>query len=177
MRFLRNLLDKQGKLFAKGTKLERLHPLHEAGDTFFFTPGEVTNNASHVRDALDIKRTMMVVVVFFALSLAQVRRAHLRVEVVYNYMPKPVKFIADILQYALSCIFFALIAYFGWKLAVLGYHQGEYASGIINFAIWPARFALSIGASLMTLQCALDLVGCILGWPLHEDAHKPAPKL
>ena len=59
MRLLKNLLDKQGKLFAKGMKLERLYPLHEAGDTFFFTPGEVTKSALHVRDALDIKRTMM----------------------------------------------------------------------------------------------------------------------
>ena len=66
MRLLKNLLDKQGKLFAKGTKLERLYPLHEAGDTFFFTPGEVTKSASHVRDALDIKRTMMAVVAALA---------------------------------------------------------------------------------------------------------------
>lgn len=64
MRLLRALLDKQEKLFSG--KLERLHPLHEAGDTFLFTPGQVTKNPSHVRDALDLKRTMMVVVVSLA---------------------------------------------------------------------------------------------------------------
>ena len=64
MRFLRALLDKQEKLFTG--KLKALHPLHEAGDTFFFTPGDVTKNASHVRDALDLKRTMMVVVIALA---------------------------------------------------------------------------------------------------------------
>jgi Na+-transporting NADH:ubiquinone oxidoreductase subunit B len=63
-RFLRALLDKQGKLFSG--KLERLYPLHEAGDTFFFTPGDVTKNPSHVRDALDLKRTMITVVVALA---------------------------------------------------------------------------------------------------------------
>ncbi|HSF13979.1 MAG TPA: NADH:ubiquinone reductase (Na(+)-transporting) subunit B [Vicinamibacteria bacterium] len=62
MRFLRILLDKQEKLFFKGGKLERLHPLYEAGDTFLFTPGKTTDGASHIRDALDLKRTMMVVV-------------------------------------------------------------------------------------------------------------------
>ena len=61
MRLLRALLDKQGKLFSG--KLERLYPLHEAGDTFFFTPGSVTKNPSHVRDALDLKRTMITVVI------------------------------------------------------------------------------------------------------------------
>ena len=63
MKFIRNLLDKQGKLFEKGGKLEKLYPLHEAGDTFMFTPGEVTKNASHVRDAADLKRIMVLVVV------------------------------------------------------------------------------------------------------------------
>ena len=63
-RFLRALLDKQEKLFSG--KLERLYPLHEAGDTFFFTPGDVTKNPSHVRDALDLKRTMITVVIALA---------------------------------------------------------------------------------------------------------------
>ncbi|QGJ70238.1 Na(+)-translocating NADH-quinone reductase subunit B [Planctomycetales bacterium 10988] len=40
-----------------------LYPLYEATDTFLYTPGEVTKNASHVRDALDLKRMMITVVV------------------------------------------------------------------------------------------------------------------
>ncbi|MCF6284018.1 MAG: NADH:ubiquinone reductase (Na(+)-transporting) subunit B [Candidatus Hydrogenedentes bacterium] len=63
MKFLRKLHDKAEPLFHKGGKLERLYPLYEAHDTLAFTPGEVTHGASHVRDALDLKR-MMVTVVF-----------------------------------------------------------------------------------------------------------------
>jgi Na+-transporting NADH:ubiquinone oxidoreductase subunit B len=63
MKALRKLLDKQHKLFAKGGKLEKLYPLYEAGDTFVFTPGTVTKGPSHVRDALDLKRMMIMVVV------------------------------------------------------------------------------------------------------------------
>jgi Na+-transporting NADH:ubiquinone oxidoreductase subunit B len=66
MQFLRTLLEKQGKLFSKGGRLERFYALHEAGDTFLFTPGHVTKRASHVRDALDLKRTMFTVVVALA---------------------------------------------------------------------------------------------------------------
>ncbi len=62
MKFLRNLLDKAEPLFTKGGKLERLYPLYEAGDTFLFTPGEVTKTGSHVRDSLDMKRMMSMVV-------------------------------------------------------------------------------------------------------------------
>lgn len=63
MKFLRRLLDRQAKHFEKGGKLEKLHPLWEAQDTILYTPGSVTRSASHVRDAADLKRIMIVVVV------------------------------------------------------------------------------------------------------------------
>jgi Na+-transporting NADH:ubiquinone oxidoreductase subunit B len=63
MQILRDQLDKQAHLFEKGGKLERLYPLWEAQDTILFTPGLVTNAASHVRDALDQKRMMITVVI------------------------------------------------------------------------------------------------------------------
>ncbi len=66
MKLLRNLLDKQAKLFEKGGKLEKLYPLWEANDTFLFTPGEVTKGAAHARDGLDLKRMMMTVVISLA---------------------------------------------------------------------------------------------------------------
>ncbi|MGI9465230.1 MAG: TRAP transporter small permease subunit [Aestuariivirgaceae bacterium] len=119
--------------------------------------------------AFEFMATMMVVVVFFALSLAQARKAHLRVEVVYNHMPALLQYIVDIIQYVVTTAFFGLIGYFGWKAAALGFAQGEYASGIVNFPIWPARFALAIGASLMTLQCLFDLIGHILGWQVDDS--------
>ncbi len=63
MKALRSFLDKQGKMFEPGGKLEKLHPLWEAQDSFLYTPGKVTKGASHVRDALDLKRMMGMVVV------------------------------------------------------------------------------------------------------------------
>lgn len=63
MQFLRNLLDKAGHAFHKGGKLEKLYPLYEATDTFLYTPPDVTKASSHVRDAIDLKRMMITVVV------------------------------------------------------------------------------------------------------------------
>ncbi|MFO1491604.1 MAG: NADH:ubiquinone reductase (Na(+)-transporting) subunit B [Kiritimatiellia bacterium] len=62
MKFLHHLLEKQKPLFEPGGKLERLAPLFEAGESFAFTPADVTTGAPHIRDASDLKRTMMVVV-------------------------------------------------------------------------------------------------------------------
>jgi Na+-transporting NADH:ubiquinone oxidoreductase subunit B len=59
----RSLLDRAGRPFEKGGKLERLSPLWEAAETFFYTPASVTRGGAHVRDALDLKRMMMLVVI------------------------------------------------------------------------------------------------------------------
>ena len=58
-----NLFDQYSKHFEPGGKLEKLYPLYELNDTFLFTPSDVTQDASHVRDGLDLKRMMMTVVI------------------------------------------------------------------------------------------------------------------
>ncbi|MBC61381.1 MAG: NADH:ubiquinone reductase (Na(+)-transporting) subunit B [Zetaproteobacteria bacterium] len=58
---LRKFLDKQHQVFVKGGKLEKLYPLYEAIDTFLYTPGEVSKGSVHVRDGIDLKRTMITV--------------------------------------------------------------------------------------------------------------------
>ena len=85
MKFLRNLLDQQGKLFEKGGKLEKYHALYEAPDTFLYTPGETTKGPSHVRDAIDLKRLMVTVVVALGPCILMAmwntgRQAHLAIQ-------------------------------------------------------------------------------------------------
>ncbi|MBK9115252.1 MAG: NADH:ubiquinone reductase (Na(+)-transporting) subunit B [Betaproteobacteria bacterium] len=63
MRAFRAMLDRVGHHFEKGGRYERLYPLWEAADTFFYTPASVTRTGAHVRDALDLKRMMMTVVI------------------------------------------------------------------------------------------------------------------
>ncbi len=57
------MLDRVHPLFAKGGKLERLYPLYEAMDTFLYTPSDTTSGAAHVRDSMNLKRMMSLVVV------------------------------------------------------------------------------------------------------------------
>ena len=62
MKFIEKALDGIRPQFEKGGRLEKLYPLYEAADTFLFTPAEVTSKGPHVRDALDMKRLMSIVV-------------------------------------------------------------------------------------------------------------------
>jgi Na+-transporting NADH:ubiquinone oxidoreductase subunit B len=63
MKALRNALDQVGHHFEKGGRFARFFPLYEAVDTFFYTPSEITKSGAHVRDAIDLKRMMIMVVI------------------------------------------------------------------------------------------------------------------
>lgn len=60
---LRKLLDYQLSLVEKGKPLHSLRPLITAGDTFLYEAHDVTKKGPHIRDAIDIKRWMLLVVV------------------------------------------------------------------------------------------------------------------
>lgn len=60
---LKNWLEKKAPLFEKGGKLEALYPLYEATDTFLYSPGTSSPSAPYIRDSVDLKRVMILVVV------------------------------------------------------------------------------------------------------------------
>lgn len=63
MKSLRRYLDKIKPQFQKGGKFEKLHSTFEAFETFLFVPDKTTSHGSHIRDSIDMKRTMSVVVI------------------------------------------------------------------------------------------------------------------
>ncbi len=54
-------MDKQERHFTEG-KLKSLYPLWEAIDSFIYSTGATTKSGAHIRDAMDLKRMMMMVV-------------------------------------------------------------------------------------------------------------------
>jgi Na+-transporting NADH:ubiquinone oxidoreductase subunit B len=63
VKFLRNIFDSAHKTLNASEKTKKFFPLVDAFDTLMFTPNHVTSKGSHVRDAIDLKRTMMLVIV------------------------------------------------------------------------------------------------------------------
>jgi len=63
VKFLRNILDKVGENFHEGGKLEKLYPLYDAIDTILYVPSETASNGPFVRDHVDVKRSMIFVVI------------------------------------------------------------------------------------------------------------------
>lgn len=62
MEWIRQKLDKIKEPFAPGKKYEKYAPAVNAIDTFLFTPNHTTQKGAHIRDGVDLKRTMITVV-------------------------------------------------------------------------------------------------------------------
>ena len=63
MEFLRKIFDNAHEKLNSNEKTKKFFPLIDAFDTLMFTPNHVTNKGSHIRDAIDLKRTMMLVII------------------------------------------------------------------------------------------------------------------
>ena len=60
---IRNILDNLKKPFEKGQKLEKLYPAFDAFETFLFVPNHTSKTGAHIRDAIDLKRVMITVII------------------------------------------------------------------------------------------------------------------
>jgi Na+-transporting NADH:ubiquinone oxidoreductase subunit B len=63
MKALRRYVDRIKPHFQKGGRYEKLQSTFEAFETFLFVPNKVTTSGTHIRDAIDMKRAMALVVI------------------------------------------------------------------------------------------------------------------
>ncbi|NTV19159.1 MAG: NADH:ubiquinone reductase (Na(+)-transporting) subunit B, partial [Bacteroidales bacterium] len=63
MKALKNLIDNIKPTFSKGGKLSFLHSTFDAFETFLYVPEYLTKKGVHVRDSIDLKRTMTIVII------------------------------------------------------------------------------------------------------------------
>jgi Na+-transporting NADH:ubiquinone oxidoreductase subunit B len=62
VKLFRKLVENTRPHFSKGGKLEKLHWVWDGLETFLFTPGHPTVRGAHIRDGIDLKRTMAMVI-------------------------------------------------------------------------------------------------------------------
>jgi Na+-transporting NADH:ubiquinone oxidoreductase subunit B len=62
VKFLRKIFDNAHAKLNKSEKTKKLFPLVDSVDTLMFTPNHTTNGGAHIRDGIDLKRTMMFVI-------------------------------------------------------------------------------------------------------------------
>ena len=63
MKLFSNILSKIKPHFEDGGKLKKFWPAYDAFETFLFVPKHTTRQGVHIRDAVDLKRTMVTVII------------------------------------------------------------------------------------------------------------------
>ena len=63
MKFIKNILDNTGKIIKSNRSLRKFYPVFEAIDEFFFGTSKVSKSSPHIRDGLDVKRYMSLVII------------------------------------------------------------------------------------------------------------------
>ncbi|MDA1311452.1 MAG: TRAP transporter small permease [Proteobacteria bacterium] len=112
---------------------------------------------SPVAGARELTESTMVLIVFGALAYAQIRRKHIRVELIYEHMPPRIKAVMDVLADIAGLVFFGLLLWQAIGEALFSMEIGAVTDGLIEFPLTPARFILAIGTGLMMLRLVLDL--------------------
>ncbi|MGI9478141.1 MAG: TRAP transporter small permease subunit [Hyphomicrobiaceae bacterium] len=145
--------------------------------------------------ARELTESTMVLIVFGALTYAQIQRSHIRVELLYTRMSPRVQAMMDVATDLAAITFFGLLFWQAINEVKISLEIGESTVGLIRFPLYPARIILAAGAGLLIVRLVLDLFvdlrrvstgeplpsvhdvvpGVPIG-PLSDDATKPDQK-
>jgi TRAP-type C4-dicarboxylate transport system permease small subunit len=106
----------------------------------------------------EITESTMVLIVFGALAYTQVRRAHIRVELLYLRTGPRTQAALDVVADLAALVFFSLLMWQAVLEAQFSWRIGEATFGAVRFPLFPARVVLVCGVGLMILRLLLDLV-------------------
>jgi len=112
-----------------------------------------------VPGTLEVTESTMVLIVFGALAYTQERRGHIRVELLYTHVGPRARSFMDLMTHVVAFVFFALVAWQGLGELQYSWELKEATMGTVRFPLYPARFLLVLGAVLLLLRLALDIVG------------------
>ena len=119
------------------------------GTQFFLAP---------VHGATEGITELMVIIVFLALPAVQRARANIRVELVHSHLGPRTQAGLDALAAAAALAFFALLFWQGLDAALFSWRMGERTMSAVRIPIYPAKFAILVGAAVLMAQLLVDLV-------------------
>jgi TRAP-type C4-dicarboxylate transport system permease small subunit len=111
-----------------------------------------------VPGALEVTESTMVLIVFGALAYAQIRRAHIRVELLYGFVGPRAKSFMEATTHGVALLFFALLGWQGISEAIYSWEIREATMGTVRFPLYFARWLLVFGTALLVVQLTLDVI-------------------
>jgi TRAP-type mannitol/chloroaromatic compound transport system permease small subunit len=108
--------------------------------------------------ALEFSEAMMVPAVFLPLMFVQMKREHVFVGVVTAGIPIRAQALLDGIAAVVGVLIFSLLTWLAVRKALDAFAVREYRVAIISVPIWPFRWMIPLGTSLMIFQLVLTAV-------------------
>lgn len=125
-----------------------------------------------ITGALEFAQALMVIVIFLGLPYAERSNQHIRVDLFYNKFPPAMQRACSIFGLFLSLLFFGAMAWQGWKLFLNSWKIREYASGAIQFPVYPTKALFALGVTAATIVILAKLVQALRA---RRTAASPTP--
>ena len=106
---------------------------------------------------VEFSATCLVAIVFLGLAYAQAKGAHVKVDLVTGSLGPRKKPIMTIVGLILSTIISGLIIWKTGEVAWNSFLLREYRWGLISFPLWPARWLVPIGFSVLCFRFIVDI--------------------
>jgi TRAP-type mannitol/chloroaromatic compound transport system permease small subunit len=108
---------------------------------------------------LELQWYMFAVMVMFGASYTLRRNEHVRVEIFYLYLTERGQHWLDLLGTALFLIpVCLLLAWLSWPFAYHAYLEQETSANAGGLILWPIKFVLPLGFSLLALQGVSEII-------------------
>ena len=107
---------------------------------------------------VEFNRTLLVIIVFFGLAFTQLKKGHIRVDLLLIRASPKWGLILEVFALIIAIPVYGVIAFATIPITIQSIIIGEYETGLIPFPIWPSRLFMTGGRFLFTLQLFADLI-------------------
>jgi TRAP-type C4-dicarboxylate transport system permease small subunit len=113
--------------------------------------------------ALEITESLLVGAIMLPFAFALFKREHVSTVFLTSNLSPGARRWLHLLWSVVGCLLFAAVTYGTFQYALRSYRMNEQIWGAaIQFAVWPAKMAVSLGTLLITVQFLLDAIGFAL---------------
>jgi TRAP-type C4-dicarboxylate transport system permease small subunit len=106
----------------------------------------------------ELNEVILVVCVFMGVAWTQIKRGHIRVEVLLVRLSPRTQHILNTLSWLIMLIFVAILCYQSYQGFLESYSMREFRWGSVQMPIWWAKGLVPLGLLLMLVQLVLDIL-------------------